>query len=138
MSDRLQVAEVPGDVASVVQSITAQLDARSIAVFATIDHAAGARAVGLQLADEVLLIFGNPAVGTALMQADSRSGYDLPLRMLVWSHGGTTRVGYVDPVALSQRYDLGPEVATLRQLRGLLEQVVAGLVGADRRTGERK
>src|SRR3712207_3939021 len=92
--EELRISEVPGDVASVVDQLTAALRARGIEIFATVDHAAGARAAGLELADEVLLVFGNPAVGTALMQADPRCGLDLPLRMLVWSQDGTTRVAH--------------------------------------------
>ena len=125
MSDQLRVSEVPGDVASVVDRLTAGLRDRGVEVFATIDHAAGARAAGLDLADEVLLVFGNPAVGTALMQADPRSGVDLPLRMLVWSQDGRTRLAYQDPAVLADRYEVGSEQATLGRLRGLIEQLVA-------------
>jgi uncharacterized protein (DUF302 family) len=124
VSDQLQVSEVPGDVASVVDRLTAGLRDRGVEVFATIDHAAGARAAGLDLPDEVLLVFGNPAVGTALMQADPRSGVDLPLRMLVWSQDGATRLAYQDPAVLADRYEVGSEQATLDRLRGLLEQLV--------------
>jgi uncharacterized protein (DUF302 family) len=71
-------------------------------------------------------VFGNPAIGTALMQADPRSGVDLPLRMLAWSQDGTTRLAYQDPAGLADRYEVGSEQVTLRELRGLLEQLVAG------------
>jgi uncharacterized protein (DUF302 family) len=125
VSEQLQVSEVPGDVASVVARLTSSLRARQVEVFATIDHAAGARRAGLELADEVLLVFGNPAVGTALMQADPRCGLDLPLRVLVWSQDGTTRVAYQDPARLADRYAVGSEQPTLSKLGGLLEQVVA-------------
>jgi uncharacterized protein (DUF302 family) len=56
-------------------------------LFARIDHAAGARAVGLALGDEVVLVFGNPQAGTPLMQADPLVGLDLPLRVLVCERG---------------------------------------------------
>jgi uncharacterized protein (DUF302 family) len=125
VSDELRVSDVPGDVAAVVHRLTADLRDRGVEVFATIDHAAGARAAGLDLADEVLLVFGDPAVGTALMQADPRAGVDLPLRVLVWSQDGTTRVAYQDPAVLADRYEVGAEQATLGRLRGLLEQLVA-------------
>jgi uncharacterized protein (DUF302 family) len=124
MPDDLVVSEVPQDVASTVEMLTGALQARGVAVFATIDHAAGARAAGLELDDEVLLVFGSPAVGTALMAADPRVGFDLPLRMLVWSRDGATRVGYQDPLTLADRYALGGELETLGKLRGLLEQLV--------------
>jgi uncharacterized protein (DUF302 family) len=95
-----------------------------VTIFAKIDHAAGARGVGLELADEILLIFGNPRVGTSLMQADPRAGYDLPLRMLVWSQEGHTYVGYEDPLTLKDQYALNTQQEILARLRGLLEQLV--------------
>ncbi len=125
MSEDLQVSEAPGDVASVVDRLTAGLRARGVEVFATIDHAAGARRAGLELADEVLLVFGNPAVGTVLMQADPRCGFDLPLRVLVWSQDGATRLAYQDPARLADRYAVSSEQPTLGKLGGMLEQLVA-------------
>jgi uncharacterized protein (DUF302 family) len=115
---------VPGDVASVVELVHEALDARDVRLFAAIDHAAGARSAGLELPDEVLLIFGSPAVGTALMQVDPRAGLDLPLRMLVWSQDGTTRIGYDDPVELAARYDIEGQESTLSKLHTLLTNLV--------------
>jgi uncharacterized protein (DUF302 family) len=83
MSGALVIAESTYDVATAVGRVTDALRERGVRLFATIDHAAGAREAGLDLADEVVLVFGNPAVGTALMQADARAGLDLPLRLLV-------------------------------------------------------
>lgn len=42
-------------------------------------HGGGARAAGLELADEELPIFGDPRRGTLLMQDDPEIGYELPL-----------------------------------------------------------
>ncbi len=44
MSNGLTISDVPGDVKSVVQRLTADLTHRGVEVFATIDHATGARA----------------------------------------------------------------------------------------------
>ena len=130
MADGMTVAEVPGEVADVVDLLTRALRDRGVTLFATIDHARGARTAGLELDDEVLLVFGSPAVGTALMQADPRAGYDLPLRMVVWSQDGITRVGYCDPATLGHTYALGDQQATLGKLRGLVQQLVAEVGGA--------
>ena len=61
----------------------AAVRAKGLTVFATIDHAAGATAVGLTLRPTALIIFGNAKGGTPLMQANQTSGIDLPLRR--WS-----------------------------------------------------
>lgn len=124
MSADLKVVSVPGDVAQVVASFTQLLADRDIEVFATIDHGAGAEKAGLDLGDEVVVIFGNPTVGTRLMQADRRAGLDLPLRVLIWSEAGRTSVAYRDPHDLAHEYELASAAPVLDALAGLLEQLV--------------
>jgi uncharacterized protein (DUF302 family) len=99
------------------------IERRGVTVFAQIDHAAGARGVGLELADEQVVIFGNPQGGTPLMQSDPRIGIELPLRMLLWREGDDVLVGYQDPRELSDAFDVGEHHATLEQMTGLLEQL---------------
>jgi uncharacterized protein (DUF302 family) len=124
MAEKLTIVDVDGDVPTAVARIEKALDRLGVAVFARIDHAAGARAAGLELADEVVLVFGDPAVGTVLMQADPRAGIDLPLRMLVWARDGRTQVGYRDPRGLAVD-PASAEVATvLGKMNGLLERLV--------------
>ena len=94
-------------------------------MFAQIDHAAGARQVDLELADEQVLIFGSPRSGTPLMQRDPRIGIELPLRMLVWREGTEVLLGYRDPRDLSASYEVSEQQATLEQMAALLEQLAA-------------
>jgi uncharacterized protein (DUF302 family) len=129
MPTPLVVATSPHDVTSTVAKVEAALRARGITLFAAVDHAAGAREAGLELADEVLLVFGNPKAGTALMQADPSAGIELPLRMLVWDERGTTRVGFSDPAELAGSYDLAGSEPVLARLRGLLDELVADTTG---------
>ena len=70
-----------------VERLKALLSQKGIEVFAHIDHAAGARKVGLSLRPTEVLIFGNPQAGTPLMQGRQTIGLDLPLRALVWEDG---------------------------------------------------
>lgn len=107
-------------VAETVDRIRGRLEAKGVQLFATIDHAAGARSAGLELADEVLLIFGNPAVGTGLMQDDPTSGLDLPLRMLVWDDSGTTHIAYHPPAELAEDYGVDEHGDVLEKLSALL------------------
>ena len=53
--------------------LEAEVKARGMTVFARIDHAAGAAAVGLPLRPTEALIFGNAKAGTPLMKANQRS-----------------------------------------------------------------
>ncbi|NNC10746.1 DUF302 domain-containing protein [Planctomonas sp. JC2975] len=121
------VAEIPGSVADAARRLEQELAGKGIQLFATIDHAAGARAAGLELADEVVLVFGNPAVGTVLMQSEPAVGLDLPLRMLIWDDGGQTRVAYHDPRGLADTYGLSADTVVLDRLNGLLNGLAEAL-----------
>ena len=91
----------------------AEVGAKGMTVFARVDHAAGAAAVGLSLQPSELLIFGNAKAGTPLMQSMQTIGIDLPLKALVWQDAsGSTWLSYNDPSWLAKRHGLGREVET--------------------------
>jgi len=102
---------------------------RGLTVFARVDHAAGAREVGLELADEEVVLFGSARSGTPLMQSDPRVGIELPLRILVWRDGRDVLLGYRDPRDLSDSYDVGEHEATLAQMASLLDELTAEAAG---------
>jgi uncharacterized protein (DUF302 family) len=92
--------------------LESEIRARGMTVFARVDHAAGADAVGLPLRPTALLIFGSAKAGTPLMQADQTIGIDLPMKALVHEDaGGKVWLSYNDPAWLAQRHGLGTAVA---------------------------
>jgi uncharacterized protein (DUF302 family) len=103
------------------------LSSKNIKVFAVIDQQAEARAVGLDLRETTLVIFGNPAAGTGVMAASPLAALDLPLKVLVWAEPGQgTFVSYTAPAALASRYGLSPESeAALEAVNGLTDALVA-------------
>jgi uncharacterized protein (DUF302 family) len=96
---------------------------RGLTVFAQIDHAEAAREVGMELADEAVVVFGNPRAGTPLMQEDPKIGIELPLRMLVWNDGEQTMLGFNDPRELSRLYQVAPQAVTLEAMSALLAEL---------------
>ena len=105
--------------------LTAELRLRGMLVFARIDHAALAAAAGQVLRPTDLLIFGNPASGTPLMQANQTIGIDLPLKFLVWQdESGKTWLGYNAPEEMASRHMMGPEtretISTMSQTLAIL------------------
>lgn len=121
----LTIAESPHSVTATIDRVLAALEARGIELFARVDHGGGARAAGLQLADEELLIFGDPKVGTPLMQGDPSIGYELPLRLLVWDDAGQTRIGYQRPSDLADDYGVADHLDVLERMDQLLQRLVA-------------
>ena len=113
-------------VADTVSRLTEMIAAKGMKAFAVIDQAAAAKEAGLKLRDTVLVVFGNPAAGTLVMQASPEAALDLPLKVLVWDDGGQTKVMYVSPAALAERYNLGPELqAKLAGIDPLTDALIA-------------
>jgi len=109
--------------AATVRRLLDAIARRGLTVFAQIDHAAAAREDGMELADEAVVVFGNPRAGTPLMQEDPKIGIELPLRMLVWNDGEQTMLGYNDPRDLSRLYQVAPRAVTLEAMSALLEEL---------------
>jgi uncharacterized protein (DUF302 family) len=101
----------PRSVAATVSRLTGILAAKGMKVFAVIDQSEEARQVGLRLRDTTLVIFGNPAAGTPVMDAAPLSALDLPLKVLIWADGSRTNVTYYSPAAIAARYGLSDELA---------------------------
>lgn len=71
-----------------------------------------------------LLVFGNPNVGTPLMQADPRIGIDLPLKFLVWEdQEGQVTITYNDPHFIAKRVDLQGQDARLEKIAKVLKKL---------------
>jgi beta-galactosidase len=121
----LTAVESPHDVRTTMDHLVAALNHRGIAVFARVDHGGGARSAQLELADEELLIFGDPRVGTFLMQSDPEIGFELPLRVLIWDAGGQTRIGYRRPTEVAENYAVADQTELLDRMNALLEELVA-------------
>jgi uncharacterized protein (DUF302 family) len=73
-------------------------------IFATIDQAAAAGAVGLTLRPTTLIVFGNPKGGTPLMDAFPLVGLGLPLKVMVWEEDGNVNVAYEPMSEVAARY----------------------------------
>ena len=110
--------------ADTVSRLAEAIDQRNLTVFARIDHAAAARAVGLELASEEVVVFGNPRAGTPLMRSDLRVGIELPLRILAWEDEEGALLGYRDPRELARDYDVGENRDALEAMASLLDALV--------------
>ena len=124
----LITVESSHSVAEVLSRLEAALRDKGVAVFARVDHAAGAADVGLALRPTTVVIFGDPRAGTPLMQADQRVGLDLPLKVLAWEdEHSRTQVTYSDPRWVARRYGLADSAADplAAALDGLVRAIVA-------------
>jgi uncharacterized protein (DUF302 family) len=126
------VAEVPGlvtipsahDVPTTVERFVRAADEKGLNVFTQIDHAAGAKSAGLELPPTTLVVFGNPKLGTRLMQCGHSVAIDLPLKVLVWQDAdGRVALSYNDPAWLGERHGL----SGCEEPLAAMEKAIAGL-----------
>jgi uncharacterized protein (DUF302 family) len=97
--------------AGTVARLEAALEAKSLRVFARVDHSGEAEAVGLKMRPTQLVIFGSPRAGTALMVASPELAIDLPLKALVWEDGdGQVWLSYNSLEYLARRHGIPDEL----------------------------
>jgi uncharacterized protein (DUF302 family) len=95
------------DVKTTVDRLDNILREKGMTVFIRINHAEGAQKVGKKLRPTELVIFGNPKVGTPLMQCGQSVGIDLPQKALIWQdESGQVWLSYNDPKYLASRHSI--------------------------------
>jgi uncharacterized protein (DUF302 family) len=94
-----------------VAKLEAAIKANSaLKIVATIDHSANAKATAQELRPTVLIIFGNPRMGTPLMQDSQTAALDLPQKIIVFEdEKGSTFVAYNDPVFIAKRHGIAKD-----------------------------
>ena len=100
----------PHAVADTVRRLTELIAGHGLTLFAVVDHSGGAAAVGLDMPDTKLLIFGSPRAGTPVMLVAPLAALDLPLRVLVADVEGGCQVSYLSTAAFAARYSLPDDV----------------------------
>jgi len=114
----------PHDAAATVARIEAAIAKRGATLVAKVDHAGAAKANGLELAPNTVVIFGNPKLGTALMQSSPTAGLDLPMRVLVWQDAaGAVMVGYWPPARLAQTHGIEDREQVVKTMTGALDAI---------------
>ncbi len=95
------------DVPTAVAKFLKILEAKHLTHFATIDHAANAKKAGMELKPETVVLFGDPKMGTQLMECNPSMGLDLPLRMLFTTdYEGKTTISYTNPEYWSLKHNI--------------------------------
>jgi len=110
------------DVATTLDRLEKIVTEKGITVMARVDHAKNAKAVGMELRPTQLLIFGNPKLGTALMQANQQIGLDLPMKVLAWEDAeGQVWIAYVEPEELAERNGIDDDHEVVKKLTKALD-----------------
>jgi uncharacterized protein (DUF302 family) len=127
----LQIFKSAYSFAETIERLKMTLKERDISLFAIIDHSKAASQVSLELAEEVVLIFGDPKTGTFLMQENPEIGIELPLKVLVWKNAAQeVLIGYKDPIQFGELYHIQKQADTLKKMSAGLSQLISKVIHA--------
>lgn len=103
----LKTVTSPHTQAQSVKKLQSVIKQKGLTLFETIDHKANATAVKMNLKPETVVVFGNPRMGTILMDCNPSMGLDLPLRVLVHTtYEGQTSFIYTNPEYWSLKHNI--------------------------------
>ncbi len=123
--DTLVTVQSASDFATTLSNLEKALADRDLGVFAKIDHAAAASGVDLELPPTTVVIFGNPKVGTLLMQASTSLGLDLPLKIAVTEpQPGTVNVVYRPIATLAADHGVTERDEVLAKVAAVMSAIV--------------
>ena len=119
-----------GSVTEVMDRLEAAVTGAGATVFARVDHGAGAASVDMKLGASELLIFGNPALGTPVMQADPLAGLYLPLKVLAYEDAdGAVWLAYEAPAETFDDLAVPKDAEALAKMAGALGKLTAAAAG---------
>lgn len=113
-----------GSVPATVAALTEAIEGAGATVFAVIDHGGGAEAVGEDVGDMQLVIFGNPAIGTPAILDDPLAGLNLPLKVLVYEDAeGGVLMAWERPADMFSGLSIPSDAAYLGRMAGALDSL---------------
>lgn len=119
----------PHSVTDTVDKLVAAVEGAGAKVFAKVDHAAGAQSVDQELPPNMMVMFGNPKLGTPAMQAAPSAGLDLPLRVAVFEDGdGVVTLVYHDPADLAAAHGIPSDAKVVGAMSGALGKLTDAAV----------
>ena len=94
-------------VSTTIDILERALSKKGMTIFKRINHAQGGKKVGINIRPTELLIFGNPNIGTKLMQCGQTAALDLPQKALSYEDKmGQVWLLYNDPDYMAARHQL--------------------------------
>ena len=98
------------------------IKSKGLTLFARIDHQKNAAGVDLKLRATEVIIFGNPKVGTPLMQCSQKAAIDLPQKMLIWTDADDkVWLTYNNPEYIKERHSLEGCDAVIGKISNVLK-----------------
>lgn len=105
-------------------------DNPNLKIIAELDHQGNSTSVGLKLNPTRIIMFGNPKLGTPLMQSSQTTGLDLPQKIMVWQDDqDMVKVSYNNPEYLKQRHGIEEKDEVLEKISEALNKITNVAIG---------
>jgi len=106
------------------EKLRSTLDANpNLKIILELDHSKNAASKDLELRPTRIIVFGNPMLGTPLMQSQPTVAIDLPQKVLVYEEAGTVYVAYNNPLYLKERHAISDKDDVLAKISGALDKI---------------
>lgn len=97
---------------------------KGLNLFAIIDHAENAKKINIKLSPNKLFIFGNPKVGSPLIQTSATMGLDLPVKVLIHVNSNNeVIVSYNNLNALAKKHNLKSSHSSFQKIGKVLSML---------------
>lgn len=111
-----------------IARLKADIAAKGIMFFSTIDQSQLAAGAGIPLRPSTLLIFGNPPLGTQFMTSNPFSGLDWPVRLLViQDEKGDVWTAYTDFAWIARRHGISDRQQQFGMASAVIDSITSSV-----------
>jgi uncharacterized protein (DUF302 family) len=111
-----------------VERLKKDIAAKGITFFQEIDQTALAAKAGIELRPSILLVFGNPPLGTQFITANPQAGLDWPVRLLVYRDAaGAVWTAYTDFAWIAKRHGVSDREAQFHMATEVAASIVSSV-----------
>ena len=96
----------------------------NLKIILELDHSKNAASVELELRPTKIIMFGNPKLGTPLMQASPTVSIDLPQKIIVYAaEDSSIKLAYNNPLYLKERHQIEGQDNVLNKISEALNMI---------------
>ena len=129
-SDGIVTVKSAYPIKETTERLKKDIAAKGIRLFDEIDQARLAAEAGIELRPSVLLIFGNPPLGTQFITANANAGLDWPVRLLVYENErGEVWTAYTDFDWIARRHGIESRNEQFKMASSVIASITSSVQG---------
>lgn len=121
----MKILHTHHSVSNVILLISKYLTENNIKIFAVFNHGKEASQTDMSLPETQVIVFGDPKVGTFLMQENNAIALELPLKVAIWKQDTQTTLGYKVPSLLIDEFTITEHKVILEKMDNFMSNLVA-------------